>query len=462
MFNNKNNNDLTHLGTTSLGKLLWQYSLPSVVGMMVMSLYNVIDRIFIGQGVGPEAIAGLAITFPVMNVSAAFGVLVGAGASARTSIVLGQNRVDEAERVLGNSLVLNLLFGSLYIGMFALFLDPVLRLFGASEVTLPYAHRYLVWLLPGMLMINTTYSFNNVMRSSGYPNKAMVTMFIGAILNVVLDPIFIFVLDWGIEGAAFASDLSMTVSAAFVMSHFCSKKSNLHFTPGCYKLRRSVVLPILSIGIAPSIVNSAGCVINAVINNTVYAYGGDSNVAAIGIFTSVTQLTITFVMGICLGMQPIIGYNFGAKKYDRLKGVFWLATAVCTLICAGGAAACQLFPAAIARVFSSDPALIQATVHSLRLTTWMFWAVGFQIVSTTFFQSLGEAKMSIFMSITRQVLFIIPLLLVLPRFWQLDGVWLSFPYSDLGATVVTAVLVAVEMRKINKLVKEQPIAAAAA
>ncbi len=450
-------NRLAELEREPVGRLLWKYSLPAVVGIMVMSVYNVIDRIFIGQGVGPDAIAGLAITFPVMNVSAAFGVLIGVGAGARESIVLGQGDKRAAEEILGNSIVMTLLFGTAYIALFALYLDPILRLFGASDTSLPYAHDFMLWMLPGLLINNITYSFNNVMRATGYPTKAMVTMFIGAGLNVALAPIAIFVLHWGIKGAAIATDISMGVSAVFVMHHFFDKRSLIHFMPGTYRLRWDVLKPIMAIGAAPCIVNTAGCVVNAVINNTVYNYGGDSGVAAIGIFTATTGLIVSFIIGVCQGMQPIVGYNYGACRFDRLKRTFWYTTGVCTLVCALFSIACQVIPLPISRMFTSHGPLLAASEHALRLTTWMFWVVGFQIVITNFFQSLGEATKSIFMSLSRQVLFLLPLLFTLPGLWDLNGVWLSFPISDFFATVVAVVLLVVEMRKITRLRQATPL-----
>ncbi|MBQ0115530.1 MAG: MATE family efflux transporter [Bacteroidales bacterium] len=448
---------LNELGTAPIGKLLWKYSLPAVVGIVVMSIYNVIDRIFIGQGVGPDAIAGLAITFPVMNVSVAFGVLIGAGASARTSIVLGQGNKRMAEEILGNSIVMTLLFGTFYVGMFALFMDPVLRLFGASDRSLPYAHDFMMYILPGLLMNNLCFSYNNVMRATGYPTKAMITMFIGAGLNVILAPIFIFVLGWGIKGAAIATDISMGISAAFVLLHFCNKKNAIHFKRGTFRLRRKVLMPIIAIGAAPCIVNTAGCLVNAIINNTVYRYGGDSSVAAIGIFVTLTQLLVTFVIGVCMGMQPIVGYNYGARHFDRLKKAFWLVAAVSTLACGLGTLAGQVCPRAMARIFTNDIGLLDASEHALRITTSMFWVAGFQIVATNFFQSLGAAGKSIFMSLTRQIIFLIPMLFTLPNLWKLDGVWMSFPFSDAAAVIVAAVLLAIEMRQITKMEAQQKL-----
>lgn len=449
--NTSNKDRLAELETTPVGRLLWKYSVPAVVGIVVMSLYNVIDRIFIGQGVGPDAIAGLAITFPVMNVSVAFGVLIGVGASARTSIVLGQGNKRMAEIILGNSFVMTLLFGTFYVAMFALFLDPILRLFGASDTSLPYAHDFMLYLLPGLIINNITYSYNNVMRATGYPTKAMITMFISAGMNVILAPIFIFGLKWGIKGAAIATDISMGIGAAFVLSHFISKHSLIHFTPGTFHLDWKVLRPIMAIGAAPCIINTAGCFINAIINNTVYDYGGDAGVAAIGIFTTTTGLIISFVLGVCQGMQPIVGYNYGAQRFDRLKRTFWLTTGVCTLACTLYSIAGQAFPYAISRMFTDNGPLLAESEHALRLTTWMFWVVGFQVVVTNFFQSLGEARKSIYMSLSRQVFFLLPLLFTLPRWWQLNGVWVSFPISDMLATLVAVVLLIIEMRKITRL-----------
>lgn len=268
MTDSQEQKSISDLSTRPIGRLLWEYSMPAIVGMVVMSLYNVIDRIFIGRGVGAEAIAGLAITFPVMNISAAIGVLIGAGAAARVSIMLGQRDRRGAEEVLGNSTVLILVNAIVYLTFFAIFLDDILRLFGASDITLPYAHDFMAYLLPGMLIMNVMYSLNNVMRATGYPKQAMITMFIGAGCNVVLAPIFIFVLDMGIKGAAIATDISMTVGMIFVLAHFFNKKSTVHFRRGIYRLKWRIIIGIIGIGAAPSIINAASCAINILINRT--------------------------------------------------------------------------------------------------------------------------------------------------------------------------------------------------
>ena len=440
------------LSDSPVGRLLWRYSLPAVVGMLVMSLYNIIDRIFIGQGVGPEAIAGLAITFPVMNLSAALGVLIGAGGSARLSILLGAKDFNGARRTLCSSLILLLIIVCCYLCCFAIFIDEILIAFGASEVTLPYARDFMIYILPGMFMTNFAFTFNNFMRASGYPVKAMITMLIGAGCNLILAPIFIFYLDMGIKGAAIATDISMMISAYFVLSHFFSSKSTLHFTKDrdLYKLRAKIVLPVLSIGAAPSVVNAAACFINVIINKSLYQYGGDMAVAAAGIFTSYTSLMTMVVVGICQGMQPIIGYNYGAGKIGRLRRTYWLAVAVSTVIVSTGQTIGLLFPDYIGRAFSGDAELIRETARCLHISLMAFTVVGFQVVSTTLFQSIGKAKASIFLSLTRQVLFLIPLLLVLPPRMGLDGVWTAFPLSDLVATLVTAVMVSWQLTKFRK------------
>lgn len=442
------------LGNESVGRLLWQYSLPAIVGIVVMQLYNIVDRIFIGQGVGSDAIAGLAITFPVMNLSAAVGTLIGAGAAARISIVLGQNDKRKAELILGNSLVLTLLFGVIYVSIFAIFIDDILRLFGASEVTLPYAHDFMAYILPGMLVMNLCFSFNNIMRASGYPTRAMVTMFIGAGLNVMLAPLFIFVFDWGIKGAAIATDIAMTISMIFVMMHFFSKKSELHFKPGIYKLKWSIFTAITAIGAAPFVVNMAGSALNGIVNNVLHQYGGDDAVGALGILMTYAQLLVMVVIGITQGMQPIIGFNYGARKFHRLKRAFWLSVVAGSAVTFLGAVGAQFFPEYIARAFTTDSDLIEKTAQALRISTVAFWAVGFQIVSTNLFQSLGLAGKSIFLSLTRQILFLLPLIYIFSSVLGLQGVWMAYATSDIVATLVTTVMVIFQMRKINKLVRE--------
>ena len=441
---------LKKLETRPVGRLLWEYSLPTVVGLLVMSLYNVIDRIFIGRGVGAEAISGLAITFPVMNLTTAIGVLVGAGATARVSIMLGRKDHAAASEILGNSLMLTIINATIYIAIFGIFINPILRAFGASDVTLPYARDFILWLLPGLLMTNLAFGFNNIMRASGYPQRAMFTMIIGAVANVILAPIFIFVLDMGIKGAAIATDIAMTISMVFVMSHFMRCDVTLHFVRGIYRLRWSVVLAIVSIGAAPALVNAASCFINVIINNSLARYGGDLSIGAAGIFTTYTSLIVMIILGTCQGMQAIIGYNYGAGRLDRLRRTYWLAVIFSTAVCTLGGMFGLFCPRLIAAAFTSDAYLIDVTEGCLTHALLAFGVVGFQIVSTTFFQSIGCVGKSIFLSLTRQVLFLIPLLIILPEYFGLNGVWLSFPGSDIIATVVSAALIIWEFHHLKK------------
>lgn len=440
---------LERLATQPIGRLLWEYSLPAVVGMLVMALYNVVDRIFIGQWVGPDAIAGLAITFPVMNLTTAIGVLIGVGASARMSIELGAQRLDRAGIILGNTMMLTLVNGALYIAAFVYWLDPLLLLFGASEATLPYARDYMLVLMPGCLLTNIAYGLNNLMRASGYPRRAMMTMIIGAVVNVGLDPLFIYVFDWGISGAALATDIAMGVSAAFVLQHFFRRESSVRFRRGTYRLRWHIVLGIISIGAAPAIVNAASCVVNALANNALLQYGSDRDIGAAGIMVTYTSLLVTVVLGLCQGMQPVVGYNYGAGQLHRLRRAYFLAVAAASVITGGGALIGLFFPSDIARVFTTDADLIAATDRALGSCLLMFAVVGFQIISTSFFQSVGNASESILVGMLRQVIFLIPLLVFLPRTFGIDGVWYSFPISDAVATVVTFVLIIKQFRTLK-------------
>ncbi len=447
-----NTENLRELSSMPIGRLLWKYSLPAVVGMLVMQLYNIVDRIFIGQVIGPEAIAGLAITFPVMNIATALGVLVGAGASARVSIHLGQRDYEGAARVLGTSLTLTLGIGVIYIGAFALGMDTVLRWFGANEVTLPYARDFMLYILPGLMLTNLTFSFNNIMRASGYPVKAMVTMFIGAGLNIILAPLFIYVFRWGLKGAAIATDIAMAVCMVFVMAHFFkSAHGPVTFRRGIFGIDWKIIWNIIGIGAAPCIVNVASCLINIVINRSLLQYGGVEAIAASGIFVTYAAMLCCIILGICQGMQPIAGFNYGHGAPERVLSVYRLAVIAGTVVSAIGWAGARFCPEIIARAFVADQALVEFTGHALSTGMMVFFVVGFQIVSTTYFQSIGKVGLSIFLSLTRQVIFFIPLLLWLPGRMGLDGVWSTFCISDLLATVVTALLMLYAIPRLRSI-----------
>ena len=448
---NPTKSGLDTLATLPVGRLLWQYSLPAVTGMLVMALYNIVDRIFIGQVVGPEAIAGMALTFPLMNITTAIGVLVGVGSSSRISILLGRGDKPGSELMLGNAATITFVNAAIYIAIFATWMDPILRAFGAGDVTLPYARSYMLWVLPGLLLTNVAFGLNNVLRSTGYPARAMMTMVIGAVTNVVLDAILVLWLDMGMTGAAIATDIAMAVSAWFVVSHFFRRDVNLRFRSGTFGLRARVVLSMISLGAAPCIINVASCLVNALINRSLVAHGGDMAIGAAGIFVTYTSLLCTVVLGISMGLQPVVGYNYGAGLYHRLRRAYWLAAGVSTAICVAGCLAGLTLPAYIARAFTYDSFLIDSTVVCLRHALWAFGVVGFQIISTTYFQSVGAPARAMVLSLARQVIFLIPLMLVLSDRMGVEGVWLSFPISDLLATIVTAALIIPSLRSLSRM-----------
>lgn len=449
--NNPNNISRTQeLAVEPIGKLLLKYSIPAVIGTVVMSIYNIIDSMVIGHAIDdPNVVAGIAVTFPVMNLATALGMLIGAGSATRISIVLGQKDHKRAELILGNSVVLTVLIGLMYMGTFALFLDPILVLFGASPNSLPYAHEFLMWILPGMVLINLTFSYNNVMRASGYPRKAMYTNLIGAGLNVILAPLFLFVFGWGIKGAAIATDISMLVTAIFVIGHFFRKDSDLRFVRGTFRLQWPVVRSIVYIGMAPFLINVAGSAINAIINNTLLKYGGDDAIAAVVVFNRFVTIFVMTVIGVCQGMQPILGYNYGAGNMTRLFRTLRMAATVGIVVTTLGCIIGAVFPRAIAMMFMQDETQIECAVNCLRITTITFWMVGFQIVATNFFQSLGMAGKAVFLSLTRQIIFMIPLLFILPPLLGLDGVWGAFPVADFLSVVVSAVMLHIQVKKIR-------------
>ncbi len=448
---NKDSDRLRELGTASVPKLLFKYSLPAVVGTVVSAVYNIVDSMVIGHAIDdPNVVAGIAVTFPVMNLATALGMLIGAGAATRVSIVLGQKDHRRAELILGNSVLLTVIIGILYMTGFAIFLDKILMLFGASEHTLPYAHEFLMWVLPGMLLMNLTFSYNNVMRASGYPGKAMYTNLIGAGMNMILAPLFLFGFGWGIRGAAIATDISMLVTAFFVMAHFFNTNNELHFVRGTFRFDWPIIKSVLYIGMSPFLINVAGASVNAIINNSLLHYGGDNAIAAVVVFNRFVTVFIFIVIGICQGMQPILGYNYGSGRFNRLFKTLWWAVGSAVAVTSLGSAIGALMPESIARMFMQDPEQINCAVSCLRITTIAFWIVGFQVVATNFFQSMGMAGKSIFLSLTRQIIFMIPLLYILPPHFGLDGVWAAFPISDFVATVVAATLLTVQLRRIKR------------
>lgn len=433
-----------------VGKLLWQYSLPAVVGTIVSSLYNIVDRAFIGQGVGRDAISGLTLTFPFMNFIIAFGMLVGIGAATRISISLGENNHEKANKILANAVLLLLSIMIVVISMSMIFMTKILYSLGGSENTISYAKDYMVITIPSLIFGTFAYSFNNIMRASGYPNKAMYTMIISAGINVILDPIFIFVFNWGISGAAFATAISMAISCVWVMMHFVNKKSIVYFQKKYFKFDKDIILHIISIGLSPFTMQIVMSTVIVIINLSLLKYGGDIAVGAYGILVSITTLIIMIIIGINQGAQPIIGFNYGAKKIDRMIHVIKDTTLAGTVISTIGFLAGTFFPVLLTKVFTPDSQLQEIAANGLRISVLVYPVVGAQIVFTNFFQSIGKAKISLFLSLTRQVIFLIPALYILPHFFQLNGVWYSMPASDAMSAIVTSITFFIFIRKFHQ------------
>lgn len=439
------------LGEGSVGKLLWKFSIPAIVGMLVNALYNIIDRIFVGKGVSELAITATTVAFPIMNIIMAFGMLIGIGAAATVSIKLGQQNRKEAEHILGNAFVL-IIIASILVTVFGLIYQvPLLKLLGASKEALPLAKDFSTIILFGAVLQNIGFGLNSIIRSEGNPKMAMITMLIGAILNTIFNPIFIFGFHLGIRGSALATIVSQTVCSIWVFSYFTGKKSSLKLTRKNMKLSPHIVLQIFAIGMSPFFMQIAASIINIVLNNDLAFYGGDKAIAAIGIITSVTMLILMPIFGINQGSQPIIGYNYGAKNYDRVKKTLKLAILWASSICIVGFIIVQLFPKAIINVFSNaDAELLNIGSSGLRIFLAMLPIIGFQIVSSNYFQAVGKSIISIFLSLTRQVIVLLPLLLILPRYLHLTGVWMAGPTADFISSLITAIFIYRELRHLGK------------
>jgi len=418
--------------------------------MTAASLYNIIDRVFIGQVVGPLAISGLAITFPFMNLAAAFGAAVGVGASTTISVRLGQRDYDAAENILGNTITLNLIIG-IGFGLFSLiFLDPILRFFGASDDTLPYAHDFMTIILAGNVISHMYFGMNAVLRAASKPKKAMAATLFTVVMNVVLDAVFILWWHWGIKGAALATMISQLLALCWQMSIFANQKELLHLKRGIYKLRAELVQNIISIGISPFLMNACACIIVIFMNNQLVRYGGDMAVGAYGIANSIAMVFVLFSMGLNQGMQPIAGYNYGSQQFDRLMSVVKLAIISATVMMTSGWLVAMFAPYYCARMFTTDPELIRQAIDAIQVMMLMFPIIGGQMVITNFFQCIGKVKISIFLSLSRQLLFLLPLLAVLPHFYNIEGVWASLPISDLAAAIVAAAIMVAYMKKMKK------------
>lgn len=438
------------LGTKPVGKLLAQYALPAIIAMTAASLYNIIDRVFIGQVVGPMAISGLAITFPFMILAAAFGAAVGVGAATTISVKLGQKDYESAENTLGNTITLNLIIGLAFGGICLLFIDPILRFFGASDATLPYACDFMQIILAGNVFSHMYFGMNAVLRAASKPRMAMFATIFTVAMNILLDAVFILWWHWGIKGAAFATVISQVLALCWQMKQFANKNELLHLKRGIYKLKANLVRNIISIGISPFLMNACACIIVIFINNQLVKFGGDIAVGAYGIANSIAMIFIMFVIGLNQGMQPIAGYNYGAQQYDRMMRVVKLSiiTAICIMLT--GWTLAMFAPYYCARMFTKDPELVKGSIKAIQIIMMMYPFIGCQMVITNFFQCIGKVKISIFLSLSRQLLFLLPLLVLLPNIYGINGVWASMPTSDLISVVVAISIMTVYLRRFKK------------
>ncbi len=443
----------TELGTEKIGKLLKMYAVPGIIAQTAASLYNMVDSIYIGHipGVVSAAISGLAVTFPLMNLATAMGTLVGVGATTLISVLLGQKNYDTARRVLSNVLSLNLIIGALFSGVTLAFLDPILRFFGASDVTLPFARDYMLIILIGNVFTHLYFGFNGLIRASGHPKTAMGLTLFTVISNAILDPVFIFVFEMGIRGAALATVICQMAALVYTMKFFLDKKNLLHFPKPMFQIDWRIAGQSLAIGLGPFLMNSAACLVALFINQQLGKYGGDLAIGAYGIVNRLTMLFIMICMGFNQGLQPIAGYNYGARQYHRVKEVFvltakWeiLVTSLCFLMA-------ELIPGLAVSLFTNDPEMIRMASRALRIMCAGTALVGFGITTSTLFQCLGMVSKSIFLSLSRQLIFLLPLIYSLPMWFQEKGVWMSFPIADTLSVAVAFVFVLRLFKKFDKL-----------
>lgn len=449
---NSANSPLT-LGTKSIHRLLLQYSIPAIIASIATSLYNIVDSIFIGQGVGAMAIAGLAITFPLMNLVVAFVTLIAVGGATISSIFLGQKNIQRATDVVNNVFILCLIHSIVFGGITLLFLDEILYFFGATQDTIIYAREFMRVILYGTPLSFVFIGLNNLMRATGYPKKAMVSALLSVLVNVILAPIFIFVMDWGIAGAATATLCGQFVAFVWVLWHFLSHSSFVHLKLDNCWFSPSIIKRIYSIGLSPFLMNVCACIVVVFINNALLDYGGADGNMAIGAYGIINRSTMFFVMivfGVTQGMQPILGYNFGANNWDRVKRTLYIGIKIGLVITTAGFVITELLPDQVSRMFTTDETLINIARTGFRVYFICYPVVGCQIVIQNFFQSIGKPQLSIFLSLTRQLLFLIPFLLILPRVWHVTGVWASMAASDMLACLVSVTTAIIMIRRYNR------------
>lgn len=446
------------LGRERIGKLLRQYALPAIAAMIVSSLYNVIDGIFIGH-LGAYNIAGVGLTAPFMNLAAAFGALVGVGASVLCSIYLGQKDYQKARQTLCNVIILNLILGLLFTIFGLIFLDPILIFFGASKNTLPAAHEYMTVILIGNVFSHMYLGLNSILRVSGYPVTAMNLTFISVIINIILAPIFIFIFDMGVAGAAWATVISETICCLILVYLFCRRDRVLYIEKDKFKYDKNIVKQCFTLGSPNFFTNAAGCFIVVLQNYNLLKYGGDLHVGAFSIINRIAFMFFMIILGFSQGMQPIVAYNFGAKNYERMWKTLQLTIKCALVVSVTGCLICQIFPYYLTRIFVNgstalDMDMIKITVDGFHKNMCVFWIIGFQVIGTNFFASMNQPKKALFLSLTRQLIFIIPLLIILPPIIGVDGVWFAAPTADFLSSMVTIILIIREYRIQHKVLKQ--------
>lgn len=442
-----------YLAEESIGKLLLKYSIPAIIGMLVNALYNIVDRMFIGRipDVGSLALTGVGITMPIMSILLAFGMLIGIGSTANISLNLGRGKRDVAEKLIGNSVTLSLIVGIAITAIGLIFLNPILNIFGASANTLFYAKEYITVILIGSTFNILSFALNSTVRADGNPQMASFTMIVGCITNVVLDYVFVFVFNMGIKGAALATVISQALTFFIILYYYTKGKSNLKLKTQNLKLKKSLIMMTFAIGIAPFATQIANSLVQVVANNALKTYGNDLAIGAMTIISSLNMVFMMPIFGINQGCQPIIGFNYGARKFERAKKTFIYATIAATVICTIGGILIQLFPQVAISIFNNDAELTELAVKGLRIYLIMMPIVGINIVATSYYQSVGKAKMSMFVSLLRQVILLIPFTLILPTFMGLDGVWAAGACADLLSVVITIILISKEFKSLNKL-----------
>lgn len=441
-------NEREQLRTEPIGKLLLKFSIPAIVGMVVNALYNVVDRMYVGW-MGPLAMTGIGLNLPFMTIIMAFGMLIGIGGAANVSIKLGQGKKEEAERILGNAVTALIVIMLVVTALGLAFKRPLLYLFGASEATIGYADDYITIIFLGSIFQGLGFGINNIIRAEGSPKTAMYTMLLGAIINVILDPIFIFTFGMGIKGAAIATVISQIATAVWVMAHFMRGKSKLHFKMANLKPDFKILSSVVAIGISPFSMQVAASVVTIISNNALKTSGGDLAISAMTVINAIAIFFMMPIFGINQGTQPIIGYNYGAKAYDRVKEALTKAVIAGTAISTFGFIMTQFLTVPLIKIFNSDPALIETTRFGMRVFLCMLPVIGFQVISANYFQAVGKAPKAMFLSLLRQVIILIPMLLILPRFFGLTGVWLAGPIADFTASLMTALFLIREMRHLT-------------